>query len=115
MKKFLGLEVVLGELHYTKILKHYGTIILFTGLWYFISAMIVGAINGDIWKYVQSTEKFYFVQFILLLSGVILGNFSRVGLSLLGDHTFHYPKMDKWFYPLSFILTYLIINEIFGM
>lgn len=114
-KTFLGLPILQGMPNLWSALRHALSIILFTGLWYFISAMIYGSFQGDTWKYIQSTEKYYVVQFVSLLTGVIFGHFVRVSLNSIGDRFFIIKKIDIPFYILGFVLTYLIINEIWRL
>ena len=113
-KTFLGLPSPQSAGFYA-ILRNWGSIILFTGIGYFLSAILMGTLTGDIWKYIQSTEKYYAVQFGSLLTGVIFGHFARVSLNNIGDRFFIIKKIDIPFYILGFILTYLIINEIGGL
>ena len=114
IKTFLGLPSLQSAGLYA-ILRNWLSIILFTGIGYFLSAILLGTFTGDIWKYIQSTEKYYVVQFALLLTGVIFGHFARVALNKAGDRFFILKKVDIPFYILGFILTYLIINEIGGL
>ena len=114
MKTFLGLPSPQSASYYA-ILRNWLSIILFTGIGYFLSAMLLGTFTGDIWKYIQSTEKYYVVQFTLLLTGVIFGHFARVSLNSIGDRFFILKKIDIPFYILGFVLTYLVINEIGGL
>lgn len=115
MKTFLGLPVLTTAPNLYSFLRHYLSIILFAGLWYFIAAMILGSVEGDVWKYVQSSTHYYKAQALLLLAGVIMGHVSRVLLNLTGDRFYHYPKGDRFFYPAAFMLTWMIINEIRGL
>ena len=112
--KFLGLPVE-KQVGLYKMIRNWLSIVLFTGIWYFLTAMFIGFIQNDIWKYVQSIEKYYFVQFIILTLGVIFGHFTRVGLNIIGDRFFIYKRVDLIFYIIGFILTYFIINELFGL
>ena len=114
MKTFLGLPSLQSASYYA-ILRNWLSIILFTGIGYFLSAMLLGTFTGDIWKYIQSTEKYYVAQFALLLTGVIFGHFARVSLNSIGDRFFIIKKLDIPFYILGFVLTYLVTNEIWGM
>ena len=113
-KTFLGLPV-LQSVGFKMILRNWLSIILFTGIGYFLSAILLGTFTGDIWKYIQSTEKYCVVQFALLLTGVIFGHFARVALNKNGDRFFIIKKVDIPFYILGFVLTYLVINEIWGL
>ena len=113
-KTFLGLPSLQSAGFYA-ILRNWGSIILFTGIGYFLSAMLLGTFTGGIWKYIQSTEKYYVAQFALLLTGVIFGHFARVSLNSIGDRFFIIKKLDIPFYILGFVLTYLVTNEIWGM
>ena len=113
-KKFLGLPLLQSVGLYA-ILRNWLSIILFTGIGYFLFAILLGTFTGDIWKYIQSTEKYYVVQFVSLLVGVIFGHIARVSLNHIGDRFFIIKKIDIPFYILGFILTYLIINEIGGL
>lgn len=113
-KTFLGLPSPQSAGLYA-ILRNWGSIILFTGLGYFLAAMLLGTLTGDIWKYIQSIEKYYVVQFALLSAGVIFGHIARVVLNKNGDRFFIIKKLDIPFYILGFILTYLVINEIWGL
>ena len=111
MKTFLGLPI-LENAGLWAILKHIASVVLFTALAYFILAILAG---GFSWKYVQSPEDDYVIQFFLLLFGVIGGNILRVQANRFRPFFFHLPKLDKYLYPIGFVFTYLIINEIFGM
>lgn len=119
MKTFLGLPIYTTGVSLLTSMRHVLSIILFTGLGYFLSAMVVGGISGDVWMYVQSPEKHYIVQLFLLALGVFLGVVMKAQLTKLDNDKikffFHYPKLDKYLYPIGFILTYLIINELFGL
>ena len=110
MKTFLGLPSPQSAGLYT-ILRNWLSIILFTGLGYFL----LGSFAGDVWKHIQSTEKYYVVQFVLLLAGVVFGHVARVALNKAGDWFFILKKVDIPFYIVGFILTYLVINEIWGL
>lgn len=113
MKTFLGLPVVQST-NLWGLFRHILSIILFSGLGYFGTAILTGAYSGDIWMYIQSTQKFYVTQGILLLVGIFIGHLTRVFLNTKGDRFFHFPKVDKWFYPLAIVITYLVLNEIWG-
>lgn len=113
MKKFLGLPV-LESAGWQAVLKHVLSIILFTALGYFLISIITGITKGDTWKYIQQVDKDYFIQFILLFSGVIIGILIKGLLNMWKPFFFHLPKLDRWLYPLGFIITYMIINEIAG-
>ena len=113
-KTFLGLPSPQSVGFYA-ILRNWLSIILFTGIGYFLSAILLGTFTGGIWKYILSTEKFYVAQFVSLLAGVIFGHFARVALNKAGDKFFILKKVDIPFYILGFVLTYLIINEIGGL
>ena len=113
-KTFLGLPSLQSAGFYA-ILRNWLSIILFTGIGYFLSAILLGTVTGDIWKYIQSTEKYYVAQFALLSVGVIFGHFVRVVLNKNGDRFFILKKIDTLFYILGFVLTYLVINEIWGL
>ena len=114
MKTFLGLPSPQSAGFYA-ILRNWLSIILFTGIGYFLSAILLGTFIGDIWKYIQSTEKYHVAQFVSLLTGVIFGHFARVSLNKNGDRFFIIKKLDIPFYILGFVLTYLVINEIGGL
>ena len=114
MKTFLGLPI-LENAGLWAILKHIASVVLFTGLAYFILAISAGTIKGDTWQYVQSVEKHYIAQFILLSLALLGGNLFRAVINKFGLFFFHLPKLDKYLYPIGFVLSYLIINEIFGM
>ena len=86
-KTFLGLPSPQSAGLYA-ILRNWLSIILFTGLGYFLAAMLLGTFDGEIWKYIQSTENYYVVQFVSLLAGVIFGHFARVALNKVGDTGF---------------------------
>ena len=111
MKTFLGLPI-LENADFRSTMKHIFSVILFTGLAYFILAIIAG---GFSWKYVQSVEKHYVMQFFLLALAVLGGNALRFFANKFGKFFFHLPKLDKYLYPIGFILAYMVINEIFGM
>lgn len=111
---FLGLPSPQSASYYA-ILRNWSSIILFTGIGYFLSAILIGTFTGDIWKYIQSTEKYYVVQFALLLTGVIFGHFTRVSLNSIGDRFFIIKKLDIPFYIIGFVLAYLVSNEIWGL
>lgn len=113
-KTFLGLPSPQSAGLYA-ILRNWLSIILFTGIGYFLSAMLLGTFTGDIWKYIQSTEKYYVFQFVSLLASVIFGHIARVSLNKNGDRFFIIKKLDIPFYILGFVLTYLVINEIGGL
>lgn len=113
-KKFLGLPLLQSAGLYA-ILRNWLSIILFTGIGYFLFAMLLGTFDGEIWKYIQSSEKYYVVQFVLLLAGVVFGHFARVSLNKAGDRFFILKKVDYVFYLVGFILTYLVLNEIWGL
>ena len=93
MKTFLGLPSPQSAGFYA-ILRNWLSIILFTGIGYFLFAILLGTFTGDIWKYIQSTEKYYVAQFALLLTGVIFGHFARVSLNSIGDRFFIIKKLD---------------------
>ena len=112
--KFLGLPIINSAGIYA-VIKNWLSIILFTGLGYFISAMICGSIEGFTWKYIQSEVHYYEIQFYLLLMGVILGHVFRYILYKFGSNFFILRKLDYIFYLIGFILTYLVINELFGL
>ena len=114
MKTFLGLPLLQSAGLYA-ILRNWGSIILFTGIGYFLFAMLLGSLAGDTWKYVQSAEKNYPVQALLLLASVVFGHFARVFLNNAGDRFFILKKVDYIFYIVGFILTYLVLNEIWGL
>ena len=113
-KKFLGLPLLQSVGLYA-ILRNWLAIILFTGIGYFLSAMLLGGFAGDTWKYVQSSEKYYLEQAFLLLAGIVFGHFARVSLNKIGDEFFILKKVDYVFYLVGFVLTYLVINEIWGL
>lgn len=111
---FLGLPLLQSVGLYA-ILRNWLAIILFTGIGYFLFAMLLGSFAGDTWKYVQSSEKYYLVQALLLLAGIVFGHFARVFLNKTGDVFFILKKVDYVFYLVGFVLTYLVINEIWGL
>ena len=113
-KTFLGLPLLQSAGLYA-ILRNWLSIILFTGIGYFLFAMLLGSFAGDTWKYVQSVEKYYVVQALLLLAGIVFGHLVRIILNKNGDRFFIFKKLDIPFYILGFILTYLVINEIWGL
>ena len=113
-KTFLGLPSPQSA-GFNMILRNWLSIILFTGIGYFLSAILLGTFTGGIWKYIQSTEKYYTAQFVSLLAGVIFGHFARVSLNSIRDRFFIIKKLDIPFYILGFVLTYLVINEIWGL
>lgn len=115
MNKLLGLDKKESVTLY-QMLRNYGAIILFSGIGYFLGAMVLGFIEGETWKYVQSVDKYYVTQGLLLVVALIFQQLIRVILTQKGlDYFFMYPKVDKYFYPIAFILTYLVINEIGGL
>ena len=114
MKTFLLLPS-LQSAGLNAVLRNWLSIILFTGIGYFLFAMLLGGFAGDTWKYIQSTEKYYLVQFVLLLAGVVFGHFVRVFLNKNGDRFFILKKIDIPFYIVGMVLTYLVINEIWGL
>lgn len=95
--------------------KHYLTIIFCTGIAYFLIAMGAGVLQGDVWMYVQSSQEQYLEQALILAGALILGYIFRILLKLTGDFIFNFWKTDKYFYPIATIVTYLVINEIWGM
>lgn len=113
-KKFLGLPILQSAGLYA-ILRNWGSIILFTGIGYFLFAILLGSFAGDTWKYVQSTDKQYVEQALLLLAGILFGHFARVSLNKTGDRFFILKKVDYIFYLVGTVLTYLVINEIWGL
>lgn len=113
-KKFLGLPSPQSAGLYA-VLRNWLSIILFTGIGYFLAAVLFGSFDGETWKYVQSIEKYYVVQFVLLLAGIVFGHLVRIALNKIGDRFFIVKKVDIPFYLLGFILTYLVINEIWGL
>lgn len=113
-KKFLGLPLLQSAGLYA-ILKNWLSIILFSGMGYFLFAILLGSFTGDTWKYVQNSDKQYAAQALLLLAGVVFGHFARVSLNKAGDWFFILKKVDYIFYLVGFILTYLVINEIWGL
>lgn len=114
-KTFLGLPVTESAGLYA-IIRNYLSVILFTGIGYFLIAMLIGSINGDTWMYIQSVEKYYKEQFLFLIFAVLFSHLCRVLLNkFAGDKFFMIFKFDRFFYPLAFILTYLVINEIWGL
>lgn len=114
IKTFLGLPLLQSAGLYA-ILRNWGSIILFTGLGYFLTAMLLGSFAGDTWKYVQSSEKQYVEQSLLLLVGILFGHFARVSLNKTGDRFFILKKVDYVFYFVVSVLAYLVINEIWGL
>ena len=114
MKRFAGLPVA-ESVGFYALLKHVLSIILSTGIAYFIIAVFSGLISGDAWKYVQSDDKHYFAQFLFLLLAVAGGNFLRAVANRFSEFFFHLPRIDKYLYPIGFTIAYLVINEIFGM
>lgn len=114
-KTFLGLPAIEKAGLYA-IIRNYLSVILFAGIGYFLIAMLIGSINGDIWKYIQSIEKYYLAQFVFLIFAVLFSHLCRVLLNkFVGDKFFMIFKFDRFFYPLALILTYLVINEIWGL
>ena len=111
MKTFLGVPILQSVPSWQGLLKHYLEAILFTALFYFISAMIYGSLNGDIWMYIQSETHHYSVQAMLLLTGVIGGFFIRKYL-IMNNWVWKY---DIYFYIVGYIFTFLILNEIGGL
>lgn len=97
------------------LLRHLLAIILFTGFGYFGIAILTGVIQGDSWKYIQSVEKYYVAQGVFLIVGVLIGYVIQILLNKAGDLFFHYWKVDKYFYPAFLLITYLVINEIWGL
>ena len=119
MKTFLGLPIYTTGITLFTSMRHILSTILFTGLGYFISAMIAGGLSGDVWMYIESIEKYYFIQTVLLILGSILGVIMRGLLNKLDNGSlkffFHYPRLDKYLYPIGLIIAFLIINELFGL
>lgn len=113
-KTFLGLPLI-TSVKLEGLFRNWLSIILFTGIGYFLFAILLGSFAGDTWKYVQSSEKQYIVQAFLLLAGVVFGHFARVFLNKAGDRFFILKKVDYIFYFVGFILTYFVINEIWGL
>lgn len=114
-KTFLGLPII-SNASWQATLKHLLGVILFTGLGYFIVAIVVGQLNTkDPWYYIQQEEKDYWMQFGILLGGTLLGHLLRILGNLRRPFFFILPWLDKWIYPLGFILAYLVINEIWGL
>lgn len=113
-KTFLGLPLI-TSVNLGGLFRNWLSIILFTGLSYFLFSIIFGLFNGDIWLYIQSENRQYVVQFILLILGVISGHFIRVLLTNLGSKFFIYKPYDYIFYVIGFILTFLVLNEIWGL
>ena len=139
---FLGLPVLNTWPNLWSFARHYLSIILFTGLWYFITNIGYGAYTSAIpfkfqyffamfsesqwtqaghafWadanRYIQEVDKHYELQAYFLLASLILGHLSRVFANVvLGDRFYHLPKTDKFFYPIAIVLAYLVINELFG-
>lgn len=106
-KTFLGLPVINSAGLYA-VIRNYLSVILFTGIPYVVLASVFNVF--------QTSEKNYILQAILLIVSLILGHFTRVSVNkLFGDKFFMVPKYDKFFYPAGLILTYLIINEIWGL
>ena len=113
-KTFLGLPSPQSAGLYA-ILRNWLSIILFSGIGYFLFAILLGSFSGDTWKYVQNSDKQYAVQALLLLAGVVFGHFARVSLNKTGDRFFILKKVDYVFYFVVSVLAYLIINEIWGL
>lgn len=113
-KTFLGLPLI-TSVKLEGLFRNWLSIILFTGIGYFLFAMLLGSFAGDTWKYVQSSEKQYPIQAFLLLVGIIFGHFARVSLNKVGDRFFIIKKFDIPFYVVGAVLTYLVINEVWGL
>lgn len=110
-KKFLGLPVI-NSVNLPGLLKNWLSIILFTGVSYFIISLILGLLKNDAWLYIQSETPYYLIQLILLFLGVLFGHIIRVILNNIDSKFFICKKIDLLFYIIGFIITYLIIIEI---
>ena len=114
MKFRLGLPV-LDEVSFFGLLKHYFSTVLFTGIGYFLIVMIFGLINGDMWQFVQSSDKSFSVQFFSLFLGLVIGHLMKMSLNNIHFKFFFlYPKLDKFLIPIGFVIAVLVILEKFG-
>lgn len=111
MKNFLGIPVLETNPNWQGMMKHYLQIIMFTGIAYFLLAMVFGSVEGDTWKYVQSSIHYYGMQAILLLLAIPLGHLF-IKLIVMLPWVWKY---DIYFYIVATILTWLIINEVGGL
>lgn len=114
-KTFLGLPILEISPNSRSFMKHNLSIILSTALSYIIVIMSFGLYKNDTWKYFQSEERYYILTLISLFIALLLGNLLRALANTYFVTFYHLPKWDKWFYPIGFILSYLIINEIWGL
>jgi len=114
MKKFLGLPIITVTPNLGATFKNYLGTILFGGLWYFMTAMMVGSIQGDVWKYIESVDKYYTYQGIFIILGIVLGHMTKVLLNQFNSFWIK-PSWDKYIYPIFFIIAFLVINEIGGL
>jgi hypothetical protein len=113
MKTFISLPVMRSGIGASSLLRHIGGVVLFSILGYCLTAMTFGAIAGDVWKYFQSIERFYITQAIIMLVVIVIGIiFKAFANMLMFTFFYHYPKIDKYLYPIGFVLGWLIINEI---
>ena len=114
MKFRLGLPV-LDEVSFFGLLKHYFSTVLFTGIGYFLIVMIFGLIHGDMWQFVQSSDKSFMVQFFSLFFGLVIGHLMKMSLNNIHFKFFFlYPKLDKFVIPIGFVIALLVILEKFG-
>ena len=114
MKHFLGLPIRYTSNPITFVGQFIG-ITLSTGLSYFILTILLGLIvSGEHSTYIQSIEKNYILQFILLLSAVFMGIGLRIIANLRWKFFYIIPNFDKYIYPIGFIVSYMAINEIWG-
>lgn len=111
---FFGLPVVSDAGAYS-VLRNWLSIVLFTGIGYFLIAMTYGSVQGDTWMYIQSDYPFYKIQFVILLVAVVFGHICRFMLNKIGDNFFLQAKTDIAFYIVGFTLAFLVINEIGGL
>lgn len=114
MRQFLGLPIRYSN----SPLVFFGQVIgitISTGLSYFIIMAVLGLItSGSHAQYIQTVDKHYAFQLVVLLVSVFAG----VGLRLLANLRWKFfyiiPNFDKYIYPIGFIVSYMAINEIWG-
>ena len=90
--------------------KHYGTVLCFGSIGYFLSALLFG--NG--WKYIQSNEPYYLETVLLLLCGFLFAHIMQCIVRSLGDSCFYCWNKDKYWFTIFFIVAFLTITQLFG-
>lgn len=115
MKTFLGLRIREYNTPVTALIFNYVATIVLTAIWYFTLNTLLGILGGNMDMYVQPVEEKYIVQGILLLCAIILSSYTKGILNIFRPIFFHYHKLDRWFYPIGLILTYLIIAKVLGL